>query len=74
MLRIEYDDGKPAKQKEGRVPQAVPKGRERGFYVVMPDGAERRIPIGHMKVGEIAAVEQLLNELCGHGEMADTQG
>src|SRR3954465_13993766 len=38
MLRVEYDDGKPKEHAAGRVPQAVPKGRARGFYVVMSDG------------------------------------
>ena len=63
-IRVEYDDGKTKHWKD-RLPITVAKGRERGFYAVMEDGVEHRIPVSFMKVGEIAAVERLLNVLCG---------
>lgn len=59
-IRIEYDDGKLSGE---CVPQATPRGRQRGFYAILPDGREMRIPISFMKVGEIAAMEKFLREM-----------
>ena len=67
MVRIEYDDGKQAGKDSVR--QCTPRGRACGFYAVTSKG-ERRIPISFMKVGEMAGLEKLLNELieeCGQG-------
>jgi len=59
-IRVEYDDGKTKRWKD-RLPITVAKGREPGFYAIMEDGTEHRIGISFMKVGEIAAMERLLN-------------
>ena len=61
-IRVEYDDGKPVPDMNGS-PKAIPRGRARGFYIVTPDGVSRRLPVGYMRIGEIAGVEKVLNEV-----------
>jgi hypothetical protein len=62
-FRIEYDDGRNSKSDKNRGPQCTRKDRPMGMYAVSPDGTERPINIGFMRVGEIAGLEKLLNEL-----------
>ena len=61
-IRVEYDDGQ--KHDRGRSPLCTAKGRPMGMYVVLPDGTERPLNIGYMKVSEMAGLEELLNDLC----------
>ncbi len=64
-ILVEYDDGKPielkGKAKDERIPECTPRGRARGFYACFPDGTERRIPIGYMRVSEMKALADLFN-------------
>jgi hypothetical protein len=71
-VRVEYDDGKPAKHSAERVPQARPKGRNRGFYVVLPSGKEFRLPVSFMRVSEMGPTERVLNAILA--ELADATG
>jgi hypothetical protein len=73
VVSIEYDDGlvipegcpakARAKLEEGRSPYCTPRGRRIGFYVRFPNGAERRLNIGYMRVSEMTALETVFNEL-----------
>ncbi len=62
-LRVEYDDGSPIGRDKGRSELCTAKGRPMGMYVVLPDGTERPLNIGFMKVSEMAGLETLLNDL-----------
>ena len=67
---IQYDDGKSPKSDKDKVPQCTRRGRPLGFYVLLPDGTERPLNIGFMRVGEMSALESLLNEImCFQGHM-----
>ena len=63
MFRVEYDDGSPIGRNKGRSELCTAKGRPMGMYVIFPDGTERPLNIGYMKVGEMAGLESLLNEI-----------
>jgi hypothetical protein len=67
IVSIEYDDGIPTKQRKKRESQcsenATPRDRVEGFYVRYPNGVERRLPIGYMRVSEMLALEKVFNEL-----------
>lgn len=66
IVSIEYDDGKPfevkGKSAEERSPFCTPRSRASGFYVRFPNGKERRIPIGYMRVSEMESLETVFNE------------
>lgn len=67
-IRVEYDDGiNPQRGMANMVSVCKRKGRARGFYAIMPDGTEREIKIGFMRVGEMPALEKFLNECAGEG-------
>ena len=77
MIHVEYDDGKPVKHSTGRSPLCTPRGRALGMYALLPDGTERPIDIGYMRVGEMRALESLLNDvLCleEHASFAQVKG
>lgn len=66
-IRVEYDDGSPIGRDKGRSELCTAKGRPMGMYVmyvILPDGTERPLNIGYMKVGEMGGLEELLNDLC----------
>jgi len=63
MIRVEYDDGKPMKRGDDRSPLCTPKGRAMGMYAVLPDGSERPLHIGFLRVSEMEGLEKLLNEV-----------
>jgi len=66
VIKIEFDDGlaKRLKNRAGgeKFPPAV-KVRERGFFLVLEDGREFKIPISFMRISEIKPLEELLNEI-----------
>jgi len=61
-LKVEFDCGNPVGRKCDST-SCTGKGRPMGMYVVFPDGTERPLHIGFMRVGEMAGLERLLNEL-----------
>lgn len=67
IVSIEWDDGSPielkGKLKDERSVNCTPRGRERGFYVRFPNGVERPIPVGYMRVSEMQKLETVFNEL-----------
>jgi hypothetical protein len=58
-LKVEFDCG--AKRCDST--SCSHKKRAMGMYVVFPDGTEKPLDIGFMRVGEMAGLEKLLNEL-----------
>lgn len=64
IVSIEYDDGKPMDAEiDDRTKFCTPRGRRHGFYVRYPNGIERKLPIGFMRVSEMARLETVFNEL-----------
>ena len=61
IVSIEYDDGKPLERKgyalDDMSTYCTPRGRAVGYYVRFPNGEERPIKIGFMKVSEMAGLE-----------------
>jgi hypothetical protein len=67
IVSIEYDDGKPIELKgkaaEDRGTYVTPRGRRHGFYVRFPNGKERQLSIGYMRVSEMQRLETVFNEM-----------
>jgi hypothetical protein len=61
-LKVEFDCGNPVGRQCDST-SCTGKGRPMGMYVVFPDGTEKPLHIGFMRVGEMAGLEKLLNEL-----------
>lgn len=63
MICVEYDDGKPKKADKDRHPRCIARGRKRGFYLRLPNGSDRYLPIGYMRVSEMTTLEGMINEI-----------
>jgi hypothetical protein len=61
-LRVEFDCGNPVGRQCDST-SCTGKGRPMGMYVVSPDGTERPVHIGFMRVGEMKGLEELLNDV-----------
>ena len=70
MIRIQYDDGRSPKSDKDKHPLCTRRGRASGFYVLLPDGTERPLVIGFMRVGEMHALESMLNDIACFQEHA----
>ena len=59
-MTIEFDDGKSPKAKTE--PNITRRGRLFGFYVINDYGKWFRVPVGFMRVSEMAALLNLLQQ------------
>lgn len=62
-FRVEYDDGRTSKSDKDKSPFCTRKDRQMGFYLILPDGDERPLNIGYMRVSEMAGLERLFNDV-----------
>lgn len=66
IVSVEWDDGQPLERKGKALDEmskfCTPRGRTRGFYVRFPNGKERPLKIGFMRVSEMPELETVFNQ------------
>lgn len=62
-FKIEFDDGKNSKSDRDKSSLCTRKDRPMGMYVILPDGEERPLNIGFIRISEMKGLEELLNNL-----------